>query len=583
MINFEWLDNLIPYYKFATDNLKKDCVFLVGGIIRDLLIWKQKDNFTDIDITCSTEPEKLYSKIDKKDIHIFKTDKFGTITILPQNKSCQYEITPFRTEGVYTDVRHPSELEWTDNLWKDSLRRDFTINCLYYTYIKFEEEKVDKTNLKTIFSKSLLQKLSNTFIIKDNSKDILLKRLKSRWIVYIKDYNLLVIQNQEIIENITKNGNLDKKILASLINLDNIDDLHIIIDPHGGINDILRQKLKAVGNPDDRFQEDALRVIRAIRFIAILNEEENLSFDFDPETWWACKKNYYLVDEVAKERIVQEIIKVFKIWNAFGFIWMMEELNLLKYIFPALDRTIWNKQPTRYHPLDTYSHSILCLYHLQNINSNYLVRFGMLYHDVGKPDQYYWAGIKMKDEDRQKLYSSYINHPVVWADLTQKDFRRLWFSKKEIEEIVFYVRYHLLPGELLQMSEKNRKKRINRYISKYGIDMLLNLCDICIGDRQWQYNPLQKTDDKSIFDLKEEIRKIYKDIWRITLKDIVIDGNILMEEFEIERGPKLGEILKKLLELVLEDPTKNEKKTLMIEVKRILNEKTKRLEGRKNL
>ena len=180
MINFEWLDNLIPYYKFATNSLKKDCVFLVGGIIRDLLIWKQTDNFTDIDITCSDDPEKLYKQIDQKDIHIFKTEKFGTITVLPKDKSCQYETTPFRTEWVYEDVRHPSELEWTDSLWKDSLRRDFTINCLYYTYVEFDKEKPSRADLSKIFSKSLLQKIGNPFTIKKHKKDILLKRLKAR-------------------------------------------------------------------------------------------------------------------------------------------------------------------------------------------------------------------------------------------------------------------------------------------------------------------------------------------------------------------------------------------------------------------
>gem|GEM_PF-3553162 len=81
---------------------------------------------------------------------------------------------------MYEDVRHPSELEWTDSLWKDSLRRDFTINCLYYTYVEFDKEKPSRADLSKIFSKSLLQKIGNPFTIKKHKKDILLKRLKAR-------------------------------------------------------------------------------------------------------------------------------------------------------------------------------------------------------------------------------------------------------------------------------------------------------------------------------------------------------------------------------------------------------------------
>jgi tRNA nucleotidyltransferase/poly(A) polymerase len=95
------------------------------------------------------------------------------------------------------------------------------------------------------------------------------------------------------------------------------------------------------------------------------------------------KKNYYLVQFVAKERIKEEILRVFKNTdNPFGLISLMDELNILKYIFPSVASTKHIDQPVRYHPLDTYHHTIMTLYHIQKINKNYLVRFGMLYHDV---------------------------------------------------------------------------------------------------------------------------------------------------------------------------------------------------------
>jgi len=140
---------------------------------------------------------------------------------------------------------------------------------------------------------------------------------------------------------------------------------------------------------------------------------EHINFDFESKTWLAMKKYYFLIRKVANERVIQEMKKVFRKGNSFGFIALMDELNILQYYFPALKNCKNNNQPTRYHPFDTYAHTILCLYHLQQINTNYLVRFAMLYHDVGKPDQYYWASIKKDEESQSELYKLEINHPII--------------------------------------------------------------------------------------------------------------------------------------------------------------------------
>ncbi len=111
------------------------------------------------------------------------------------------------------------------------------------------------------------------------------------------------------------------------------------------------------------------------------------------------KKSYHLVQYLAKERIHDEIVKVFSANNPFGYVALLDEANLLQYIFPSLARCKGNEQPIRYHPFDTYSHILLTLWYVQQINSNYLVKLGMLYHDVGKPDQYYYyAQCKTKEE-----------------------------------------------------------------------------------------------------------------------------------------------------------------------------------------
>jgi len=293
--------------------------------------------------------------------------------------------------------------------------------------------------------------------------------------------------------------------------------------------------------------------------------------DFESKTWLAMKKYYFLIRKIAKERVVQEMKKVFKKWNAFGFISLMDELNILKYFFPALVACKNVNQPTRYHPFDVYAHTLLTLYHLQKINNNYLVKFGMLYHDVWKPDQYYWASIKKDETSQQELYKLEINHPVIWSEIAEKEFLQLWFSKKESQEISFYVAWHMFPGDLLKMSQNKKIKEIKKFISQYWVEKLLNLCDITIWDRLWQYNPLQHSNIEWVYNLKKEIKKIYEESWRITLKDLKINWNDIKKLANWKTGPFIWQMLNELLEFVLEDEKRNDRKILLERAKSLLS------------
>jgi len=555
MLNFSWFDNLVAYFRFVQSALNNENIFFVWWIIRDILLNIKTEKFEDIDIALSWSPEEVFVKLDKSSWSIFKTDKFWTITIVDKNNNCQYEITPFREEWIYSDVRHPDELKWTNSLLKDSIRRDFTINCIYYTY---QEYRKLKNNMWLYLE---------PFKIDDLNKNKFMKFLKNNWFILISP-NILIIQEKKLIDKITKDWKINQDEIVNLIW--GFEYLHIIFDPHWWVNDILNQKIKAVGNPDDRINEDALRIIRWIRFVSILNQYENINFDFDSKTWLSMKKYYFLIRKIAKERIIQEMKKVFKNWNAFGFISLMDELNILKYFFPALKNCKHYDQPTRYHPFDIYSHNLLSLYHLQKINSNYLVRFGMLYHDIWKVDQYYWTSIKKDEESQRELYKLEICHTIIWAEITEKEFKNLWFSKKEVEEIVFYVKYHMYPGELLNMWKNKQIREIKKFISQYWIKKLLNLCDITIWDRLGQYNPLQHSDIQWVIDLKNKINKIYEETWRITLKDLKINWNDIVKLLW-QPWPKVWKLLNCLLEFVLEDESRNNRKILLNKAKQLIN------------
>ena len=381
-------------------------------------------------------------------------------------------------------------------------------------------------------------------------------------------YPILLVQDHDLINKILANWKIQVDEIKNLVW--DFVWLHLIIDPQKWLQDILNQKIRAVGNPDDRINEDALRIIRWIRFVSILNMYEHINLDFESKTWLAMKKYYFLIRKIAKERVVQEMKKVFKKWNAFGFVWLMDELNILKYFFPALVACKHIDQPTRYHPFDVYAHTLLTLYHLQKINKDYLVRFWMLYHDVGKPDQYYRASIKKNEASQQELYKLEINHPVIWSEIAEKEFLQLWFSKKEAKQIGFYVKYHMFPWDLLNMSENKRKKEIKKFISEYWLENLLNLCDITIWDRLGQYNPLQHSNIDWVLKLKEEIKQIYEQSWRITLKELKVNWNDIKKLAWWKTGPFIWQILNELLEFVLEDEKRNDRKVLLEKAKQLL-------------
>jgi len=266
MIFFDNIYKLEKHFKYISNQINNENIFIVGWPIRDLLLWIET-KLDDIDLTCWWTPEEIYKNINKEDISIFKTDKFWTITFIPKdNKKTKYELTPLRSEWKYEDFRHPWEINWTSDIVLDSKRRDFTINSLYYTQLKIKNSEF---------------KIKYDNQLKDFER--LIKILENDWYIFLVDKNILILQNNELISKLFPQSILDKKELIDLINNAiwyyfenkeiNKEYITILIDANNWIQDIISKRIKAVWNPDDRFQEDALRVIRWIRFVNILNQK----------------------------------------------------------------------------------------------------------------------------------------------------------------------------------------------------------------------------------------------------------------------------------------------------------------------
>lgn len=542
MLHFTNLDKLSSHHDYLTTIFGDKKFFFVGGMIRDLLL-NRETNMDDVDITAWWTHEAIKTLIhtnNKEKFSFFDTEKYGTMTIIPKNQidtAIQYEITPFRTETTYSDGRHPDEVVRSDSLLEDSQRRDFTINCMYYAKVKGEKQGEDKRETG--------EKQDITNIIKSLEKN-------GRY--YDEDSCTLIVQNHELIKKIEYEDYSLQLITPNIVN-------HLIIDPHHGIQDLINKKIKAVGIADRRFQEDALRVIRALRFSIALE------CDIEKHTRTSLQKNAHLIRQIAKERIKQECDKVFSGNNPFGFVSLLDSTNLLKRIFPKVYDNKWVAQVIRYHPLDVYTHTLMVLYHTQALTTDKLVRYAALYHDVGKVEQYSSYNMKLDEDGIRDIFWGWLNHPVCGADFVREDFKKLWCSNDEIDTIARYVRRHMKPGEILMGDPAHYKKKLRPLIAEVGPEIVKNLCFLTIGDRLGQYNPIQAPQIDEVYTLISLIDEIMADEGRFTMKQLVINGDILMKELKIKPWPQLGQLLNQAYERVLEDLNRNDKKILLDMVK----------------
>ena len=586
MINLLALKHLDCHQKFLQRRVKSD-IFLVGWCVRDLLLGITDDPL-DIDFTCAWTPEELDKLINTEWLSHFKTDKFWTITLIPpKEKERSYQLTPLRTEWNYWDFRHPGEINWSNDIILDSKRRDFSINAMYYFSVK------QKTKKSLDFVKDCPKIISD---------DDVLKILKKEWYCYLSDINLLILCDSQFINQIFPNAEFDEYAFRYLIETQsecycvnsvceekNKDRFirsesqlfRILIDPTWWIESLISRKLVTVWDPDQRFWEDALRLIRWIRLVNICNyqllqlwlqkntknkkwidknKDRDVTldkvqlFDFASETRDSIKRNANLLSHVAKERIKEELCKAFQKWDPFGFIVLLDASGMLPILFPALAKTKFVDQPIRYHAFDVYTHIISSLKFVQQINSDYLVRFAVLYHDVWKVQQYAEYEKAKTKEEKQIIFSGPYNHRESSPVLMREDFSALWFSKKEIEVMERYIHEHHTPGEILKAHPNNWVKKIRKLFSEKWFDMVNNLFDINIADRVGQANPLQNSSDLSdSLYLKELLNKLNDQEWQFEMRDLAVNWEKIMKHFQLSPCPLVGDLLRQAFDWVLTD------------------------------
>ncbi len=318
------------------------------------------------------------------------------------------------------------------------------------------------------------------------------------------------------------------------------------VDPYDGRKDIENKIIKTVGDPSERFKEDALRLMRGVRFAT------QLTFEIEKETWNEIKKDASLIKEISWERIRDELMKILTSGNPSYGILLLKEAGLLQHILPELLEGVGVSQgrPGRHHTADVFTHNLLSLKYAPTTDP--IVRLAALLHDVGKP--------KVRGEDKDGLVTFY-NHEMSGAKIAYEISDRLKLSKKEKNRIVNLIRWHMF-----SVDEKNTDAAVRRFIRRIGVENVKDLIDLRIGDRLGS-----GTKDAESWRLKKFKERIEEQLQPapFSINDLKIDGNDIMKELGVKPGPGIGKLLNKVFEEVDEDLSLNTKEYLLKRVKEL--------------
>jgi tRNA nucleotidyltransferase (CCA-adding enzyme) len=316
-----------------------------------------------------------------------------------------------------------------------------------------------------------------------------------------------------------------------------------ITDMFDGLKDIKDKILKAVGKPDDRFKEDALRMLRAVR-IAL-----QLGFSVSYESSESILKNADLIKKISPERIRDEFSKIIMSSNPSVGIVMLQKFGLLKNIITELEEGIGCEQSGE-HIYDVFNHLLHALQHSADKNWPIEVRLAALFHDIGKPKSRRLAEV---GSAKNKKKFTFYGHEVISARMAKKIMERLKFSKKEIELVDKLVRNHMFfsDTELITLSA------VRRIVTKVGVENIWLLMDVRECDRVGMKKKEAPYRLRKYFAMIEEALHD-----PISVGQLKIDGEFMIKELNIAPGPRMGWILHALLEEVLDDPKKNTKEHL---------------------
>lgn len=314
------------------------------------------------------------------------------------------------------------------------------------------------------------------------------------------------------------------------------NDAEGLIDPFNGLEDIVQERIQCVGLAKDRFNEDALRILRAIRFAAQLN------FIIEPSTDWEIHQQYKSLENISIERINNEFCKIVASDN------FCVELVLYKEVFslfiPELKDMFNFPQNNPYHNYDVFNHTI---HAIEKCNSTDLItRLAVFFHDFGKPHSY---------QDGEDGIRHFRGHGKVSANMTDTIMKRLKFDNKTRNNVVQLVYYHDVTLEISNRSVK-------RWLNKLGINQFTRLLDIRCSDVMGQKSNYDMDRIEKVNTIKKILNDILKENYCFTLKNLAINGDDLIQ-IGFKPGKELGNLLNILLKEVIDEELENDRDILL--------------------
>ena len=418
--------------------------YAVGGCVRDSLLSLEPH---DWDLCTSALPEEMLEVF--RGEHVAETGlRHGTLTVILNH--VPYEITTFRTDGAYTDHRHPDSVSFVRDVAGDLARRDFTVNAMAWS---------DRTGLVDLF---------------------------------------------------------------------------------GGQEDLARGVIRCVGVPRERFREDALRILRALRFASVYD------FSLDPETEAALRELAPTLENVAAERIREELFKLLcgpgvgRILRAFP--------DVLSVIIPDLRPMIGYDQRNHHHHFDLWEHTVQGV---ENIPPQPALRLTMLLHDTGKPS------VCTLDD---KGEAHYAGHQAASAEIADRVTADLRCDKATRERVILLVRHHDIPLRTESGAVNLDRSFLLHRLNRFGEEDLRALFLIHRADRIATGHSTREKEDSRLAERMAALDALLAEQPCFTLKDLAVTGRDL-QALGL-KGPALGDALQQLLEAVMDGRVPNEKAEL---------------------
>lgn len=313
-----------------------------------------------------------------------------------------------------------------------------------------------------------------------------------------------------------------------------------LVDAFGGMRDLNYHLIRCVGDPKERFSEDALRILRAVRFSA------QLAFPIEPETAEAIKSLAPNLEKISAERIQAELVKLLvsdhpeRIQDAC-------ELGITKVVLPEWDDMVGVKQNTPHHKYDVATHTV---HALQNVKNDKVLRLTMLFHDMGKPV------MKTTDENGRDHFKG---HAIASEQIAKTVMKRLKFDNDTIRKVTKLVAYH---DYRMEPTGPN----VRRAMNEIGVELFPYYLAVRLADTKAQSSYERRGKLENIIQIRELYRNALRNKECVTLKDLAVTGTDLIN-LGIAPGKELGTLLNELLDIVIEDPAWNQKEKLCDYVK----------------